>query len=64
MEKQFCKVGSVTPIEGTGNPIQILQWQYKNFLKKSKNGQVDAKLLEFFEQKAEKVKKALEALPA
>ncbi|MEX0274720.1 MAG: hypothetical protein AB3N16_10105 [Flavobacteriaceae bacterium] len=62
MEKQYCKVGTVTPIEGNGHTLQILQWQYTHFLSKANGNNVDSRLLEFFESKAQKVKKAMEEL--
>lgn len=61
MEKQYCKVGSVTPIEANRNVISLLEYQYQNFLEKASSLEyTDAKLVEFFEQKAQKIKKILE----
>lgn len=63
MEKQYCKVGSVTPIAAKGNLITLLEYQYQNFLDKASNLEyTDAKLVEFFEQKAQKIKKSMEKM--
>lgn len=61
MENQYCKVGTVTPIAAHTNAINMLEYQYQNFLEKAANIN-DAKLVEFFEQKANKIKKVLEIL--
>ncbi len=61
MENQYCKVGSVTPITANRNIISLLEYQYQNFLEKASNLEyTDAKLVEFFEQKAQKIQKILE----
>lgn len=61
MENQYCKVGSVTPMTANRNVISLLEYQYQNFLEKAGNLEyTDAKLVEFFEQKAQKIKKILE----
>ena len=61
MENQYCKVGAVTPIAADRNAIHLLEYQYQNFLDKASNIEyTDAKLIEFFELKAQKLKKALE----
>ncbi len=61
MENQYCKVGSVTPITANRNVISLLEYQYQNFLEKAGNLEyTDAKLVEFFEQKAQKIQKILE----
>ncbi|PHQ60486.1 MAG: hypothetical protein COC08_07205 [Maribacter sp.] len=63
MEKQYCKVGSVTPIAADSNAITLLEYQYQNFLDKASNMKyTDTKLVEFFESKALKIKKVLEDL--
>ncbi|GAB5472206.1 MAG: hypothetical protein Mars2KO_03050 [Maribacter sp.] len=61
MENQYCKVGSVTPIAANRNMIHILEYQYQNFLDKASDIN-DARLVEFFEQKANKIKRVLENL--
>lgn len=61
MENQYCKVGAVTPIAMNRNAIHLLEYQYQNFLDKASNIN-DAQLVEYFEQKASKVKKVLENL--
>ena len=63
MENQYCKVGTVTPIASHGNVIALLELQYQNFMDKARNMEyTDSKLVEFFELKALKIKKALENL--
>lgn len=61
MENQYCKVGATTPIAANRNVIHLLEYQYQNFLDKASNmDYTDAKLIEFFELKAQKIKKVLE----
>lgn len=61
MEKQYCKVGAVTPIVADSDAKTLLEYQYQNFLDKANNLEyADTKLVEFFEQKAQKIKKILE----
>ncbi len=63
MEKQYCKVGSVTPIAAKADAITMLEYQYQNFLDKAANMKYsDTKLGDFFEQKAKKIQKALDSL--
>ncbi|MFH6602064.1 hypothetical protein ACEZ3G_01135 [Maribacter algicola] len=63
MEKQYCKVGTVTPIAANRNSIHLLEYQYQSFLEKASNMEyTDTKLVEFFEQKAQKIKKVLEKM--
>ncbi|MGB3152610.1 MAG: hypothetical protein WBB27_18285 [Maribacter sp.] len=63
MEKQYCKVGSVKSIAANADTITMLEYQYQNFLDKATNMQYsDTRLGEFFEQKAEKLKRLLEGL--
>ncbi|PCJ98445.1 MAG: hypothetical protein COA50_02775 [Flavobacteriaceae bacterium] len=63
MEKQYCKVGAVTPITSGTQSITLLEYQYQVFLEKSSQFKyVDTKLGDFFEQKAAKIKKTLEKL--
>ena len=60
MEKQYCKVGTVTPMTSGRQAIAILEFQYNNFLEKASHG--DIHLREYFEQKAIKLNKILEHL--
>ncbi|RRQ49138.1 hypothetical protein DZC72_00445 [Maribacter algicola] len=63
MEKQYCKVGTVTPIAAKADVITLLEYQYQNFVDKaSKMKYSNSKLTEFFEQKAQKIQKSLENL--
>ena len=61
MENQYCKVGSVTPLTSNRQTIHLLEFQYQNFMAKASNIN-DAKLVEFFESKAQKVQRILENL--
>lgn len=61
MENQYCKVGQVTSIAADRNAVNLLEHQYESFLEKARNLEyTDAKLVEFFEHKAQKIKKILE----
>ena len=61
MSNQYCKVGAVNPLNNDTQGISILEYQYKNFLEKASTIN-DAKLVEFFELKAQKIQKTLESL--
>ena len=63
MENQYCKVGAVTPITSGHHAVAVLEYRYKNFLQKAADTDItDSKLVEFFENKALKLKKTLESL--
>ena len=63
MENQYCKVGTVTPIDQGRQAIALLEFQYQNFMEKAANIEyADTRLGEFFELKAIKIKKMLEKL--
>ena len=63
MEKQYCKVGTITPMTSGEQAIAMLEYQYENFLEKASNMDYsDAKLREYFEQKAQKLNRILENL--
>ena len=63
MEKQYCKVGTVTPITAKTNAITMLEYQYQIFLDKASNMKYsNTKLGEFFEKKAQKIQKAIDSL--
>jgi len=63
MEKQYCRVGAVTPIVEVSNPVAVLQYRYNDFLNKAMDANyMDTKLGEFFERKAQNIKKILEDL--
>lgn len=63
MEKQYCRVGAVTPILNGNRSVAILQYRYENFLNKAMDANyMDTKLGEFFERKAQNIKKILEDL--
>ncbi|WP_299531457.1 hypothetical protein [Ulvibacterium sp.] len=62
MEKQYCRVGTVTPLTPGRKAITLLEYQYQNFMNKASMEYADSRLSEFFEQKALKIKKTLESL--
>ena len=63
MEKQYCRVGSVTPISTGRQAITLLEHQYQSFMEKASNIKYrNTNLGEFFEQKAQKIQKMLEEL--
>ncbi|MEX0291335.1 MAG: hypothetical protein AB3N14_19685 [Flavobacteriaceae bacterium] len=62
MENQYCRVGAVTPITTGRQAVALLEFQYQNFIEKASMDNADAKLREFFEQKALKIQKMLENL--
>ena len=62
MEKQYCKVGTVKPIAANADIITLLEYQYQNFIDKASNMQSNNQLGDFFEKKAQKIKKTLENL--
>jgi len=63
MNKQYCKVGSSTPLGNGSQTISLLEYQYQNFIEKARNlNNTDTKLGEFFNLKAKKIKKDLEKL--
>jgi hypothetical protein len=61
MKNQYCKVGAVTPMSNGIQAVHLLEYQYQNFIERASNIN-DAKLVEFFEGKAQKIKKTLESL--
>lgn len=61
MNKQYCKVGTVTPMSNGRQAIHLLEYQYQNFMDRASSIN-DAKLVEYFEAKAQKIKKILENL--
>lgn len=63
MDNQYCKVGSVTPITSGQQAITVLEYRYRNFLRKASDSSIaDSRLVEFFENKANQLKKVLESL--
>jgi hypothetical protein len=63
MEKQYCRVGSVTPMSTGRQAITLLEEQYQSFMEKASNIKYrNTNLGEFFEQKAQKIQKMLEEL--
>lgn len=63
MENQNCRVGSVNSITHGSNAINVLEYQYQRFMEKASNMKhINSDLAEFFESKAAKIRKILEAL--
>ena len=63
MENQYCRVGSVKPITSGNHAAAILEHRYQEFLEKASSiAQMDSRLAEFFESKAQKIKNTLENL--
>jgi len=61
MKNQNCRIGAVTPIALNSSSIHLLEYQYQKFIERASNIN-DAKLVEYFELKAQKIKKILEEL--
>jgi len=59
MEKQYCKVGTITPMTTGRQAIALLEYQYQSFMDKASS---DRNLSEYFESKAKKIQKILENL--
>ncbi len=63
MENQYCRVGAVKPITNGAQAITILEYRYQMFLEKASSiGKMDQRLADFFESKANGIKKILESL--
>ncbi|TXN35018.1 hypothetical protein FVB32_10500 [Flagellimonas hymeniacidonis] len=63
MKNQYCRVGAVTPITSGSHAISILEYRYQNFIEKAADATyINTNLGEFFNRKAEAIKKILENL--
>lgn len=63
MNKQYCKVGAITPIATGKQSITFLEYEYQNLMNMASDFKnTDAKLGAFFEQQAIKFKEVLERL--
>lgn len=63
MENQYCRVGAITPISNDQLAITLLEYQYQNFMDKASDIKyANTRLGEFFENKAQQIKKILENL--
>ena len=63
MQKQYCRVGSVTPVTGSNQSVTTLEFRYQHFLKKAADATYrNTNLGEFFSRKAEELKKILESI--
>lgn len=61
MEKQYCKVGAVTPITGGKQALSILRLRYENFVEKAaRMATINSRLGEFFDRKAQQLKGVLD----
>ena len=61
MEKQNCRVGTVTPITSGAHTIAILEYRYQSFIEKAADTTyMGTTLGDFFERKAQSFKKLLE----
>ena len=61
MEKQYCRVGAVTPITADGPIVALLEAYYRSFVEKAAQ-YADSDSIDFFRIKAARIKKTLEAL--
>ena len=59
MDKQYCKVGAITPMTTGRKAIALLEYQYQNFMEKAST---ETNLSEYFEEKAKKIQRILENL--
>ena len=63
MEKQNCRVGAVTPITSGTQAVAVLEYRYQSFIEKAADATyIGTTLGEFFEKKAQNIKKVLESL--
>ncbi len=63
MNNQYCRIGSVKPITSGNSAVAVLEHRYQRFLEKAANpAAIDAQLRDFFEAKANSLKKTLESL--
>jgi hypothetical protein len=65
MENQYCRVGSITPMSNERLTVSLLEYQYQNFMEKASDlKNVNTGLGDFFENKAQQIKRILETLVA
>ncbi len=63
MQNQYCRVGTVTPITSGNHAISMLEFRYKSFLEKAADASnINTNLGDFFNRKAQELKKVLESL--
>jgi putative alpha-1,2-mannosidase len=63
MENQYCRVGAITPMSNERLAVTLLEYQYQNFMEKATDIKyANTRLGEFFENKAQQIKKILESL--
>lgn len=63
MEKQYCKVGAVTPITRGEQALSILRLRYESFVEKAaRMSTINSRLGEFFNRKAQQLKGVLDSV--
>lgn len=63
MERQYCRIGAITPITSGNEAVAILRYRYQNFIEKAADTlYMGTPLGEFFEKKAQGIRKVLEEL--
>jgi hypothetical protein len=63
MEKQYCRVGSSTPMAQLNQPSHFLESLYNDFKDRAMSpNQGTTNLGSFFEQKAERIQKMIQEL--
>ncbi|PRX54027.1 hypothetical protein [Flagellimonas meridianipacifica] len=63
MHNQYCKVGTVTPITSGNHAINVLRFRYQSFMEKASDATyINTNLGEFFNRKAQELKKVLDSL--
>ena len=63
MNNQYCKIGRVKQITSGNSAVAVLEHRYHRFLEKASNpSDFDIRLRDFFEAKANSLKKTLESL--
>ena len=63
MQNQYCKVGTVTPITSGNHAVAVLKFRYQSFLEKAADATyMNTNLGDFFNRKAQELKKVLESL--
>ena len=63
MENQYCKVGAISSMTNGSKELRYLEYQYQSFMYKAISKKYsDSKLAEFFELKAGRIQKIIQAL--
>lgn len=65
MSKQYCKVGSTTPLSNEKGMVSLLESRYNQFIERANQiANANPKMGEFFQFKAMKIQRTLEKLVA